>query len=38
LFFRVGLRVAEQARWPEWVEESEFRGVRAAALLAASRP
>jgi Zn-dependent M28 family amino/carboxypeptidase len=38
LFFRVGLRVAEQSRWPEWVEGSEFRSVREAALLAARQP
>jgi Zn-dependent M28 family amino/carboxypeptidase len=38
LFFRVGLRVAEQQRWPEWEKGSEFRGVREAALLAASQP
>jgi Zn-dependent M28 family amino/carboxypeptidase len=37
LFFRVGLRIAEQPRWPEWVEGSEFRGVREAALLDAER-
>jgi len=38
LYFRVGLRVAEQQRWPEWVKASEFRGVREAALLAANKP
>lgn len=38
LFFRVGLRVAEQERWPEWVESSEFHNVREAALLAARQP
>jgi len=36
LFFRVGLRVIDDPRWPAWREGTEFKAVREATLSASS--